>query len=139
MPEAALEIGGAAGGPVFLQHLEFRLTGPAPWTGATEPVVAGWVKFREPLGAIDAPALVALLDAHLPASFSVATGFRPMATVSFTAEILCDPGTLDPREPLFYQSRTVCEDAGFQLEFRELYDARGDLVAANQQTFAVLK
>jgi hypothetical protein len=59
--------------------------------------------------------------------------------VSFTAEIVADPAALDPREPFFYQARTVCEHDGFQLELRELYDARGAIVALNQQTFAILK
>jgi acyl-Coa thioesterase superfamily protein/acyl-CoA thioesterase superfamily protein len=139
LPGTAIPIEAAPGAPVFARHFDYRVTGPLPWAGGSEPVVAGWVSFREPLRAIDAAALVALLDAHWPASFSVMNARRPMATVSFTAEILCDPVTLDPRAPLFYQARTVCENAGFQLEFRELHDARGGLVAANQQTFAVLK
>lgn len=139
VPDAPLPMGIAPGAPVFAQHFDYRPTGPLPWTGGPVPVVAGWVSFREPLRAIDAAALVALLDAHWPASFSMVAAPRPMATVSFTAEILCEPAALDARAPLFYEARTVCEHAGFQLEFRELYDARGDLVAANQQTFAVLK
>ncbi len=139
VPEFAIPVGDAPGGPVFARHFDYRVTGPIPWTGSPEPVVAGWVSFREPLRAIDAAALIALLDAHWPASFSMMTARRPMATVSFTAEILCDPGSLDTRAPLFYKARTACEHAGFQLELRELYDGQGGLVAANQQTFAVLK
>jgi hypothetical protein len=130
---------GAPRAPVFTKHYEYRPTGPKPWSGGPEPVVAGWV--REPTAptAIDAPMLVALLDSFWPASFSAVNAPRPMATVSFTAEIVCDPRRLDPSAPFFYQARTLCEHQGFQVELRELYDARGEILALNQQTFAILK
>jgi hypothetical protein len=60
-----------------------------------------------------------------------------MATVSFLAELLCDPVTLDPSEPLFYRARVVAQAGGYFVEMRELW--RGDEpVALNQQSFAML-
>jgi hypothetical protein len=62
---------------------------------------------------------------------------RPIATVSFLAEILCDPSTLDPRAPLFYRARVVAEAGGYFVEMRELWS--GDVpVALNQQSVAML-
>ena len=128
-----------AGAAIFTRHYEYRATGSAPFSGAAEPVVEGWVRLRDAPSAIDAALLLAFLDAFWPACFSTTTRPRPMATISFTAEILADPRALDPASPFFYKARTICDHDGFQLEMRELYDARGDVVAMNQQTFAVLK
>jgi acyl-CoA thioesterase len=127
------------GAPTFTQHLEYRLTGSAPWTAAATPDTAGWVRFREPPRAVDAPLLIALLDAFWPAYFSTVPAPRPIATVSFAAQIACDPRALDPAAPLFYRARTVNDHDGFQLELRELFDPSGAVVAMNQQTFAILK
>jgi acyl-CoA thioesterase len=125
--------------PVFTQHYEYRPVGGGPFGVRAEPTASGWVREIVAPDTVDAPALIALLDAWWPAFFSTTPAFRPVATVSFTAEILCDPRALDPRAPLFYAARTVAEHEGFQLEARELYDARGEIVAMNQQTFAVIK
>lgn len=129
----------APGKPVFLQHFEQHVTGPLPWSGAKTPEAAGWIRLREMPSVIDAPLLVAYLDSYWPACFAVFDAPRPMATISFTAEILCDPTKLDPKAPYFYRARTIAEHEGFQLEERMLYDAEGLLIAANQQTFCVIK
>jgi acyl-CoA thioesterase len=130
---------GAPAAPVFTQHYEYRAMGGGPCGVSAEPAIDGWVRERIAPSAIDAPALWGLLDSFWPACFVTLPKVRPAATVSFTAEILCDPRALDPREPLRYRSRTICDHEGFQLETRELYDPSGDVVAMNQQTFAVLK
>jgi acyl-CoA thioesterase len=129
----------ATGAPVFTQQFEYRLTGPAPWTGGATAEVAGWVRPRAAVPAVDAPLLVALLDAFWPAYFSTTHAPRPIATVSFAAQITCDPAALDPAAPFFYRARGINDHDGFQLELRELFDSRGAIVAMNQQTFAILK
>jgi acyl-CoA thioesterase len=138
VPFASLVRSPMSEAPIFTQYYDYRPTRPI-FAGAPEPVAEGWVREVETPRTIDAPALVALLDAWWPAFFSATRGPRVVATVSFTAEILVDPRTLDPAAPFFYQARTVCDHEGFQLELRELYDASGALIAANQQTFVILK
>lgn len=124
-------------GPIFAQHYEFRPTGPLPFRGGKEAVVAGWLRERIPVSKMSAAVLLARLDAHWPAIFSVETSFRAIATVSFLAEILCDLTALDPAKPLFYRSRIVAESGGYVVEMRELWD--GDKpVALNQQSIALL-
>lgn len=123
-------------GPVFAQHYEYRSTGPAPFSGG-EARAEGWIREKLAPKRLDAPALVALLDAWWPASLAVDRTMRPVATVSFTAEILCDPATLPPDERLFHKGRAVVEREGFVVELRELW-SHGSLVALNQQTFALL-
>ena len=62
---------------------------------------------------------------------------RPIATASFTAELLRDPSRVDPSAPLYYRGRVIAEYEGFFVELRELHDASG-VVALNQQTFVMI-
>jgi len=124
-------------GPRFAAHYEYRSAGPMPLSGGSDAVVLGWIKERVPLARVTASALVARLDAFWPAILSVETAPRPVATVSFLAEILCEPSALDPVAPLFYRARTVAQGSGYFVELRELWHG-DEPVALNQQSFALL-
>lgn len=124
--------------PPFSHHLEYRLTGPAPFSGGPEPVAAGWIRLREPGEHMGPAELVALADAYWPAPFAIETSFRAMATVSYSLQLTARAYGLPVDEPLFYRSRALAADAGFAFELRELWTASGELVAINPQTFAVI-
>ena len=124
-------------GPAFARFYEYRPTGPAPFAGGAEPVTAGWIREQSPPDRLDAPALIGRLDAWWPAIFSVASQPRASATVTFTAELLCDPATLPAAEPLFYRAHVAALREWMFVEFRELWH-QDRLVAMNQQTFALL-
>ena len=99
---------------------------------------AGFIRERVPPSRRDAPSMVGLIDAWWPTLFSIDETFRPMATISFMAELLVEPTDLDASERLFHRARMVSLTDGFFVEFRELWS--GDVcVAMNQQTFAVLR
>jgi hypothetical protein len=125
--------------PAFAQHYEYRSLGP-PFGPTAEAHAAGFVREREPVGPrrLDAPALIARLDAWWPTLFLVEGRPRPMATVSFLAEILADTASLPSTEPLHYRARLAGHYEGFCVELRELWHGE-QLVALNQQTFAVIK
>lgn len=125
------------GRPTFTQHYEYRPTTGGLTGGGDEALLEGWVKERVPLAKVTAAAMLGRLDAHWPALFSMASGFRPVATVSFLAELLCDPATLNPARPLFYRARAVAQHGGYFVEMRELWDG-GELVALDPQSFAML-
>lgn len=124
-------------GPRFAESYEYRPTGPLPFGGGAEPLVVGWVRERVSLAELDAAALLGRLDAHWPALFSMLEAPRPCATVSFLAEILANPGDLDPTAPMLYRGRAIAEADGYFTELRELW-LDGKIVALNQQVFAVL-
>lgn len=125
-------------GPVFARHYEYRSNGPLPFSGGDAPVAAGFLREKARPTRLDAPALVAYLDAWWPALFATEQTPRVMATVSFAAEFLADPRGLDPALPLAHRARVEAQAEGFCLEFRELW--QGDtLVALNQQTFALIR
>ena len=90
-------------------------------------------------GPVAARKVIGLMDAYWPAHFAMETTPRPMATVSFTLQLLVDPASLDPAEPLFYRASAPAAHEGFVVEFRELWTARRTLVALNQQTFVIIK
>jgi hypothetical protein len=125
-------------GPVFAGHYEYRVDGPMPFSAGPEAVAEGYVREKAQRGQLDAPAIIGLLDAWYPAIFSTMSVPRPIATVSFAAQLFVDPASIDPASPLRYRGRAVEQKDGLFLELRELWSGSG-LVAANQQTFAILK
>lgn len=124
-------------GPHFARMFELR-AGRWPFGGGAKAEVEGWVRLAKSVP-IGVPEVIGLMDAFWPAVFAVETAPRPMATVSFTLELLADPATLDPSEPLRYRAWAPAARDGFVAEFRELWTARGELVALNQQTFVIIK
>lgn len=124
-------------GPHFARMFEFRADA-WPFQGGPRAEVEGWVRLAKPVP-LGVPEVVALADAYWPALFAVETAPRPMATVSFTLELHADPATLDPAEPLRYRASAPATRQGYATEFRELWTARGELVALNQQVFVVIK
>jgi hypothetical protein len=125
-------------GPRFGPHYEYRIAGAPPFTGAADAQVTGYIREKTPLATLTHAAILGRLDAFYPAFFNMLTAPRPMATVSFMAEFLEDPATLDPTVPLFYRARSIAQASGYVVELRELW--HGDTpVALNQQTFAILK
>lgn len=129
-------------GPVFAAHYEYRATSFLPFTGGDVPAALGTIRERTAPLAVDGPGLIGLLDAYWPAIYATETQPRAMATVSFAAQILVDPASLDPATRLVYRARTEAMEEGFSVEFRELWSVAGGtprLVAMNQQTFALLR
>ncbi len=125
-------------GPDFARAYEYRPTGPMPFAGGRVAETAGFIRERVPPSRRDAPSMVGLIDAWWPTLFSIDETFRPMATISFMAELLVEPTDLDASERLFHRARMVSLTDGFFVELRELWS--GDVcVAMNQQTFAVLR
>ena len=125
--------------PDFSQFMEYRPTGPLPFTGDTEPIAEGWIRTRAPLPRIGAPEIVALADAYWPAGFAIETGPRPVGTVAFTLQYFPPQSPLDPNEPLFYRARAIAAADGYIVEHRELWTGNGDLVALNPQTFVWIR
>ncbi len=66
-------------------------------------------------------------------------GLRPMATVSFSAHLLVPPQTLDPQQPLGFESWVSSMEEGFTSETRRLWSPDGRLVVENHQSIVVIK
>lgn len=123
--------------PVFAQHLEYRPTGPLPFSAGPDPVAEGWIREREPPTRYDAPMLIAMLDVWWPSLFALLDAPLRVATTTFTAELHTDPSAVPPTDPLYHRARVETQSEGFMLEYRELWS--GDrLLATNQQTMVLL-
>ncbi|HEX2574589.1 MAG TPA: thioesterase family protein [Polyangia bacterium] len=124
--------------PTFTRFMEYRITGPLPMSG-TEPVAAGWVRFRRPPAVLGAAEIVALADAWWPATFTVERAPRPVATIAFTLQLMAPAAGLAGDRPLYHRARTVAAHEGFLVEFRELWTEDGALAALNQQTIVCIR
>lgn len=126
--------------PEFAQHFEYRLTGPAPFTGGTEGVVDAWIRPRAASTLRDAAFFACGVDAAWPTLFSREEAPRPMATIAFTFQpFLANLAGVDPSAPWFHRARLAAATDGYVVEFRELWSHTGKLLALNQQTFVIIK
>src|SRR3954470_3250315 len=131
---------GAFGGLVLAamaRALEYRPTSSA-WNRGHQRV-EGWIRFREASRGIGAPEIVALCDSYYPAAWGTEPAPRPMSTLAFTIEIVADLTGLGATDPYFYRAHVAAAHDGFSVEFRELWHARGRLLALNQQVFVYVK
>jgi hypothetical protein len=126
-------------GPAFAQHMEYRLTGPAPFSKGREALTAGWVRPHDPGTERGAAYLVALADAYYPALFSTLGAPRPMATITFTLDLVSSCEGLDPEAPFFHEGRCLAASEGYAPELRTLWGADGRLLAINHQTFVIIR
>jgi acyl-CoA thioesterase len=123
--------------PEFSQHFEYRLVEGVPFSGGAAQTI-GWVRPRNPGEPRDAAFIAALIDAWWPASMVRAKGFRPLATIGFTLELIDEPTNLGDA-PLIYRGTVPVAGDGYFLETRELWTDDGRLLALNHQTFAVIR
>jgi hypothetical protein len=126
---------------VFTQHVELRVIGASPFSGAVQdvPEVSGWVRLRRPGATRDAALVVAMIDCWYPALLAIQPAPRPIATLTFAFERVSDLAGLDPEAPLLYRGTNLAGDDGYAVESRELWGEDGRLVALNQQTIVVMK
>lgn len=123
-------------GPAFTQHFEFRTHGPLAWSSANEAKASGFIRPKDAGDDLGPAYVAACIDAWWPTLFPVVSAPRPMATIDFTLQLVSLPAS---NEPLRYEGKCLSVEGGYLIEHRELWTQRGELVALNQQTFAVIK
>lgn len=132
-------------GPDFGQHLEFRPITPLPTMG-TEAVVLGWINLPQKTEAgahWTSAQLLSTVDAWWPSPYTLMKSMRPVATVSFSANLLIDPQDIEPvngeRSPLLHESSVSSIHGGFMSELRRLWTPDGQLAVENLQSIMVIK
>lgn len=125
--------------PTFGAQFDYRwCVGAAPYSGAQEARVGGWIRPRVPTP-LDAPLVVALLDAFPPASFARVQGFCNGATMDFTAHFYAPLPLAHASPEAFYlrtgQSRHAAH--GYADDLAELWSEDGQLLAQLRQMAAV--
>lgn len=122
--------------PAFSAHLAFRPLTGLPMSG--QEMVSGWIGFPD-AGEWSAAALLALVDGWWPVAISRPAAMRPMATVSFAANLLVDPATVPAGEPLYFEGTVAGALGGYVSELRRMWTADGRLAVENLQSIAVIK
>jgi len=129
-----------SGGPVFTQFFEYRLNDFLPFAGGKSARTLGWVRAKECSAAMSGRAyLAALSDTWWPTTFTRATERMSVATVAFTLQIVAPTDPLDFGRPLAFRGHGWVLHEGYCVEQRELWSDDGELLALNQQTFAIIK
>lgn len=124
--------------PEFTQHLEYRSTGPYPFTGAGGNVVHGWVRPREATTR-DAALLMMLVDAWWLAAFTTMKAPRPAVTLGFALDVHAGFDGLPDDAPYYHRGEVVALADGYATETRELWGSDGRLLALNRQTVVIVK
>lgn len=126
-------------GPDFARAFEYRSAGPLPFSGSTALATDGFIRAKGALTRLGAPQLVAYIDAWWPSVYGNEELPRPMATVSFTFQLMIDPKTLAPDARLRFRAVAEAAHDGYVAEKRELWTTDGRLVALNPQTFVYIR
>ena len=124
------------GAPTFTQHMEFRTTTGFPFSGVETTEILGWVRPRQSR-ARGAAYIAVCCDSYWPAALVSLRAPRPMATLTFTLQIVGDLRGVEADAPLLYRARSLASGDGYVPELRELWTPDGRLVALNPQTFAL--
>ena len=130
---------GAPRGPVFAQHVEYRVESGLPFSGHQGARCAGWVRMKNAGPARDAAYLAACIDAWWPSVMAQMTVPRPAATIAFSFQVAGSLDGLDLDAPFRYEADSPALHEGYLVEMRSLRGHDGRLVALNQQTFAIIR
>lgn len=129
--------GSAPGMPVFMANMELRAVQGMPVSGGPARCT-GYVRFRDERP-WDEARLMALADAWLPTALVAVDAIRPMATITFAAHLLADPGSVPVGEPLLYDASLSAAFEGYTTEVRRLWTLDGRLVVENQQSIVIVR
>lgn len=138
-PAKVIELPQGPGIPAFTRYVHMDLIEGFPYGGAAEPVVSGWVRFREPEATVDAPLLAALGDVWPPAPVACMKTPRPSSSVDLTYHFL-RPLPLDdvPNDGFFsFHAHSPAAREGYCEERGSLWDPLGRLVLRVRQLRAI--
>ena len=128
------------GGPTFTQFFEYRFADYIPFAGGPSARTLGWVRPKQCGAALSGAAfLAAMSDTWWPTTFTRATERMFVATVAFTLQVVAGTERIDPSVPLAFRGHGWVLHEGYCVEQRELWTEDGQLLALNQQTFAIIK
>lgn len=122
--------------PQFTQNVDYQwLEGGMPFSGQTEPLLAGLCRHKTAAGAPE-EAAIGLLDAWPAPVLPLLDRPTPASTVSWSAH-LYDPPEHDNEAWWFYRAKPVVFTEGYATTQAHLYAPDGRLIAWSEQLVAV--
>lgn len=120
--------------PEFVRHFDFRwCEGPYPYTAGDQGLIAGWVRFREPMGHSVAH-LLALVDAWPPAVIGLFSKPAPSSSLTWNIEFIGESNK--PADWWQYRADTDYAANGYAFTEARLWHEDGSLIAISRQTVA---
>jgi acyl-CoA thioesterase len=124
--------------PEFLQHLDVRWAeGALPFSGASEPNFAGWMRYQQPSVTFGVADVLGLIDSWPPAVLPLYRAPAPASSLCWTVEFIDFPSHMSSADYWQYQVRTDAAAAGYAHTEAHIWSASGQLVAISRQTVAI--
>ena len=124
--------------PQFAQYFDMRFTnGSAPFSGASEGVIGGWMRFKEPTEVLNDSAMLVLIDAWPPAVLPMLTTHAPASTITWNLEFIQPRDALKKQDYLHYECKTVQADMGYAHTEATICHPNGQLLALSRQLVGV--
>lgn len=124
--------------PEFLQHIDMRWAkGKPPFSGATRPDFAGWMRYQQPFEGFEISALLGLIDAWPPSVLPMYKTPAPASSLCWTVEFLDDISGYQSTDYWGYQVKTDAASEGYEHSEALIWDHAGKLVAISRQTVTI--
>jgi acyl-CoA thioesterase len=124
--------------PQFVQYFDMRFTnGSPPFSGASEGVIGGWMRFKEPTEVLNDSAMLVLIDAWPPAVLPMLTTHAPASTITWNLEFIQPRDALKIQDYLHYECKTVQADMGYAHTEATICHPNGQLLALSRQLVGV--
>jgi acyl-coenzyme A thioesterase PaaI-like protein len=122
------------GAPIFLDQMDIRLAIGGPMLAGGDPVTGGWIQTAGEPHVLDAPFLVFLCDAWMPAAFFAATAPFGIPTLDLHVHLMVR--LRDPRSAEPVAMRLTAENfrGGVFVEDAMVWSSSGELLAVSRQT-----
>jgi len=125
--------------PEFFQHIDIRWAkGKPPFSGATRPDFAGWMRYQDQsLPEFGLAHLFGLLDAWPPAVLPMFKTPAPASSLCWTLEFIHQPAGYTAADFWRYAVRTDSADEGYAHTEAYVWDQAGRLMVISRQTISI--
>jgi len=125
--------------PEFFQHIDIRWAqGKPPFSGATRPDFAGWMRYQDQsLPEFGLAHLFGLIDAWPPAVLPMFKLPAPASSLCWTLEFVRQPVGYTAADYWRYAVRTDSADEGYAHTEAKIWDQQGRLMAISRQTISI--
>ncbi|MFZ3192602.1 MAG: thioesterase family protein [Moraxellaceae bacterium] len=125
--------------PEFFQHVDIRWAkGKPPFSGATRPDFAGWMRYQDQsLPEFGLAHLFGLIDAWPPAVLPMFKTPAPASSLCWTLEFVRQPVGYTAADFWRYAVRTDAADEGYAHTEAQIWDQQGRLMAISRQTISI--